>query len=110
MANTAFKIIRELINTPYGAYISIAGIIFAGSNYDTYHTNNITRELAEKYNPNGATCITIKNIFMCPVAQCEIYSVNKAVCREFIASETKVIIPPIIKVWTDEFYVNGENK
>lgn len=108
MANTYFKFIRELINTPYGAYMSIAGIIFASANYDTYHTNNITHELAAKHNPTGLTCITVKNIFMCPVARCDIYSVNKeATTREFITSETKVIIPPIVKVWDDEFYVGS---
>jgi hypothetical protein len=111
MANAAFKLLRGFIRTQYATYMSVSGILFAVANYDTYHTNKLTHDLAEKYNPNGSTYITIKNMFMCPVARCDIYSVNKeAVGREFIASETKVIIPPIIKVWTDEFYVNGENK
>lgn len=109
MAVTYFKLIREFIKTQYVVYIASAGAILSSSNYDTYHTNKITHELAEKYNPNGITCITIKNIFMCPVGRCNIYSVNKEdSAHAFIASELKVIMPPIIKVWTDEFYVNGD--
>lgn len=108
MANTYFKFIREIINTPYSAYMSVTGIIFAAANYDTYHTNKITRTLAEKYNPNGVTCITIKNIFMCPVGRCNIYSINSDdKRREFITSELKVIVPPIIRLWDDEFYVGS---
>ncbi len=111
MANAVFKIIRELINTPYATYMAVAGLTLAVSNYDTYHMNKITHDLAAKYNPACTTYITVKNILMCPVGRCNIYSVNKATeNREFIASEIKVIIPPIIKVWNDEFYVKGTSE
>ena len=89
--------------------MSAFGIIFAVANYDTYHMNKITHELAAKHNPNGVTYITVKNIFMCPVGRYNIYSVNKEdKSREFIASEIKIIVPPIIKVWDDEFCVGGK--
>lgn len=111
MRNNRLKLILEFINSSYGAYMAGAGAIFACSEYDTYYTTKITHELAEKYNPNGSVYINIKNIFMCPIARCNIYLINKETHNyEFITSEFKFIIPPIIKLWDDEFIINSKYK
>jgi hypothetical protein len=44
---------------------------------------------------------------MCPVGRYNIYSINQETnSREFIASELKFIVPPIVKLWDDELIVN----
>jgi hypothetical protein len=112
MKNNGLKLIRELIVSPYGAYMSAFGVILACSNYDTYRMNKISNDLATKYNPNELLNITIniKNVFMCPVGRCNIYSINNETHnREFIASEVKFIVPPIIKLWDDEIIINSKS-
>lgn len=110
MKNNGLKLILELINSSYGAYMSVFGVIFASTEYDTYYMNKLTHKLAEKYNPNGMVYINVKNIFMCPVGRCNIYSINKETHnREFIASEVKFIVPPIVKLWDDEIIVNRKS-
>jgi hypothetical protein len=109
MAHNALKIMFEVINSSYGAYMSAFGVMFACLNYDTYRMNEISHELATKYNPTGATYINVKNTFMCPVGRCNIYSINKGTnTHEFIASEMKFIVPPVVKLWDDEFIINGK--
>ena len=109
MKINGLKLALELIKSSYGAYMSVFGIIFASSNYDTYYMNKLTHKLAEKYNPNGMTYINIKNIFMCPIGRCSIYSINQDTnAREFIANELKFIVPPIVKLWDDEFIINSK--
>lgn len=101
------RIALELIKSSYGAYMTVFGIILASSEYDVYHMNKIKHELVKKYNQHGTLYINIKNIFMCPVGRCNIYSINQETnSREFIASELKFIVPPIVKLWDDELIVN----
>lgn len=96
------KIIKAIIISPYGAYMTGIGSIFSCAEYDNYRMRQIHDKInmTKKYNPNyDKISIIAYNKFLCPFTRIHIYKYDN-VKNEYIsiANEVFLTMPPIIKL------------
>lgn len=104
------KIVRDMLISSYGAYMSSFGILVACAEYDNYRMRQICNNAANKHNPNGITSIVANNKFMCPFTKIDIYKYNMDTCDyKYIVSETYMTMPPIIELGNEVFINYDKN-